>query len=72
MTENEKEFFKANHLILEKLFGEKLNALKDEVFSNDIDKDQRNIKIDAIKMIEGWLKEVKILDNKNNFTDSYK
>lgn len=73
MTEQQKEFISGNKIILKEIFVEKVNLLKDSIFSNALDKEQRDAKIEAVKAIEKWLKEIDLLDNKTPLKfDEYK
>jgi hypothetical protein len=69
MEEIHKQFLKANHKILKEIFDEKIYDLTTALRRTP--KDARDSFIDGINILEDWLRELEILDKKEQPKNSF-
>jgi len=69
MTEKQQIFLKENKVMLRSIFDEKIYSLTTALRRTS--KDERDSCIDAINLLEDWLRELEILDKKEVESDTF-
>jgi hypothetical protein len=71
MTDKQKEFIKANKGVLESIFNDRIEQLKDSVF-NMPDTEERDLEIRFVKEYKEWLRSIGIICSDNKKADTNK
>ena len=69
MNETQVQFLKTNHKILKEIFDEKIYDLTTALRRTS--KEARDSYIDGINILEDWLRELEILDKKEQSKDTF-
>jgi hypothetical protein len=69
MTDTQRQFLKVNHKILKEIFDEKIYDLTTDLRRTP--KEARDSCVDAINLLEDWLRELEILDKKEFKADTF-